>query len=143
MAFWDQFATLFNELARHIVAAWFLSNTKIELIRPLKRRQLILFFTTDFAENILVIRKHELSEQYYHRIEILLFGAVASFVVKVPEIRAGEANSPEGKEAESQQYGREEDDEQRGLGLNQRSYMVSSDYRYVWCIASYHMNYSG
>ena len=72
----------------------------MELMRPLKRRQLILFFTTDFAENVLVIRKHELSEQYY-KIDILLFGAVASFVVNAPEGRLVEADSPEGRDRKS------------------------------------------
>ena len=65
-----------------------------------------MFITSDFAENVLVIRKYELADQFFHRIEILLFGAVASFV------KAGEEGDQEPT-------------------LHQSSYMVSSDYRFV------------
>ena len=63
-----------------------------------------LFITSDFAENVQVIRKHELSDQFFHRIEILLFGAVTSMVEKLEE-------------------GSDE------LVPFQSSYMVCSDYR--------------
>ena len=60
--------------------SWFLSNTKTELITPKESRRKILFITSDFAENVLIVRKYELADQYFHHIEILLFGGVASFV---------------------------------------------------------------
>ena len=63
--------------------AWFLTNSKVEMMRPLPSRSFSIICTTAIVENILVIRKRELSEQYFHRVEILLFGAVVSFVVKV------------------------------------------------------------
>ena len=75
---------ILNDFAHHIVVAWFLKNLKVEIMRPLPRRSLSLISTTDFPENILVIRKQELSEQYFHRVEILLFGAVVSFLVNIP-----------------------------------------------------------
>ena len=59
---------------------------------------------TDFAENILVVRKHELADQFFHRIEILLFGAVASYVML------------------------DENNDQEPT-LHKSSYMVYSDYR--------------
>ena len=104
-------------------------------MKPMKRRGLVLFFTTDFAENILLIRKHELADQYFHRIEILLFGAVVSFVVVLPvgeEAGGGGAGvQEEGGVEESSE--RQRDD--HGLGLHQRSYMVSSDFRWLCCFA--------
>ena len=39
-----------------------------------------MFCTTDFAENIVAQRKYELAEQHFHKIEILLFGAVLSII---------------------------------------------------------------
>ena len=75
---------------------------KHELQKCRDSRASTLFITSDFAENILIVRKYELSDQYFHCIEILLYGAVASYV------------------------------KTEGLGepvLHQSSYMVSSDYR--------------
>ena len=82
--FSTKFAVIFNDFARHIIVIQFLTNSKVEMMRPLPRRSLSLISTTDFPENILVIRKQELSEQYFHRVEILLFGAVVSFLVNIP-----------------------------------------------------------
>ena len=128
--FWDKFAILFNNFSKHIIAAWLLTNTKVEMIKPLPRRSLVLFVTTDFAENILVIRKHELADQYFHRIEILLFGAVVSFVVKAPYEEEEEDRESVGGGLVSRAGDRRSDFEEHGLALHQRSYMVSSDYRF-------------
>ena len=62
-----------------------------------------MFCTTDFAENIVAHRKYELAEQHFHKIEILLFGAVVSII-------------------------KENDDGKMIMHLY--SYMISSDYRY-------------
>ena len=75
----------------------------MEIMRPLEWRQSIMF--VDFAENVNVIRKHELLEQYFHRAEILLFGSIISFLIKHEEGAAGDYK------------------------LYTVSYMVSSDYR--------------
>ena len=99
-----RFGHLFHEYSRHIIPSWFLSNTKFELQKYHSSRSSTLFITTDFAENILVVRKHELADQFFHRIEILLFGAVASYVML------------------------DENDDQEPT-LHKSSYMVSSDYR--------------
>ena len=100
------FAKQFNAFARHIIASWHLTNTKLEIMKPLECRQSIMFVVTDFAENVLVICKHELADQYFHRAEILLFGSVISFMVKPLDGAAGDSR------------------------LYTVSYMVSSHYRY-------------
>ena len=138
---WEDFITkfvvIFNDFAPHIIVAWFLTNSKVEMMRPLPRRSLSLICTTDFAENILVIRKRELSEQYFHRVEILLFGAVVSFVVKVPSGEDDkEINSTDDNTANLVELGHEEeegvnDSVRQHLGLHHQSYMVSSDYRFI------------
>ena len=129
-AFWTKFAILFNDFSKHIITAWLLTNTKVEMIRPLARRSLVLFVTTDFAENILVIRKHELADQYFHRIEILLFGAVVSFVVKLPDGEEGESRKSGGGVLVSQAGDHDSNFVEQNLTLHQRSYMVLSDYRF-------------
>ena len=111
-----KFTILFNEYARHIVSSWFLSNTKNEMMKPANRRKGILFVTTDFAENVVVVRKFEVADQYFHRIEILLFGAVSSFVVKEEEVIV--------LPSEGEDIG---DDPQ--LKLYTASHMISSDYK--------------
>ena len=99
------FAEQFNVFARHIIPSWHLTNTKMEIMRPLERRQSIMFVVSDFAENVNVIHKHELLEQYFHRAEILLFGSIISFLIKPEEGAAGDYK------------------------LYTVSYMVSSDYK--------------
>ena len=100
--FMASFEQLFQEFSSHIIPSWFLTNTKQELQKCCSSRATTLFITSDFAENVVVVRKYEVSDQYFHRVEILLWGAVASYVVT-------ESNEE--------------------LVLRQESYMVSSDYR--------------
>ena len=69
-----------------------------------------MFCTTDFAENIVAHRKYELAEQHFHKTEILLFGAVVSFV---------------------------EENDNKEMTLHQYSYIISSDYRYFSAILNY------
>ena len=100
----DKFSIQFKEYTKHIVPSWHLSNTKLEIMRPLERRRHQIFAVSDFPQNVLIIRKHELADQYFHRPEILVFGCVVSFLVK---------------------------DGNTGLyRLHTTSYIVSSDYRW-------------
>ena len=101
--FREKLSELFTVFTNHIIPTWFLANCKSELQKCRSARSSILFVTSDFAENVKVIRKHELGEQFFHRIEILVFGAVASYFV-----------TKEG---------------QQELSSHQRSYIVSCDYR--------------
>ena len=102
--FKQRFSLMFKEYSHHLLVAWFLCNTKTELQKLTLSRRHILFVTSDFAENVVAKRKHELADQHFHQIEILLFGAVVSFVECVED----------------------------GVSvLRQISFMVSSDYRSV------------
>ena len=73
---------------------------------PLDRRSQTMFVVADFAENVTVVRKFEVADQYFHRAEILLFGGVISIVIPalIPGSRAD-------------------------LQLHTSSHLVSSDYR--------------
>ena len=108
-----RFSQLFQEYSHHLLVAWFLSNTKTELQKVSLSRRHILFVTSDFAENVVAKRKHELADQHFHQIEILLFGAVVSYVECV------------------------EDDVPI---LRQMSFVVSSDYRWVYSSDLHNVN---
>ena len=97
---------------------------KMELIKASPRRDKTLFVTSDFAENIVLVRKHELAEQYYHRVEILLFGAVISFT---QDGLPGALEELKGAVHNEEDYEAQMPD----LQLHQSSYLVSSDYRSV------------
>lgn len=83
--FREKFALEFNEFCRHIVVSWYLNNMKVEMAKASERRSNTLFINSDFAQNVVVQRKKELADQYFHRTEILLFGGVASTVHRSPE----------------------------------------------------------
>ena len=61
--FQQKFGHLFEEFSHHIVPSWYLTNVKLELQKCRDARASILFIPSDFAENVLIIRKYELSEQ--------------------------------------------------------------------------------
>ena len=67
----------FSSYSEHIVSAWFLRATKLELQAVQSTLRHLGLFTSDFGENILVKGKHETSDQYFHRLEVCLFGAVS------------------------------------------------------------------
>ena len=76
--FMASFEKLFQEFSSHIIPSWFLTNTKQELQKCCSSCATTLFITSDFAENVVVVRKYEVSDQYFHRVEILSWGAVVS-----------------------------------------------------------------
>ena len=65
--FVERFKRLFGEFAHHIVISWYLANCKLELQMCRPSRSNIMFIVSDFAENVVVVRKYELSDQYFHR----------------------------------------------------------------------------
>jgi hypothetical protein len=73
----------FKVYAEHVVAFWFLRNTKNAAFSPKYLPSHVLKLTSDFAENITIIKKWELSEQYFKRPEICLFGSVSGFMAPV------------------------------------------------------------
>ena len=70
------FRNEFYKYSSHIVASWFLRATKLELLSEPTLRKHILVINSDFGENIMVISKHETADQFFHRLEICLFGSV-------------------------------------------------------------------
>ena len=68
--------------AEHIVSAWFLRATKLELLAAPVSRKNVIVINSDFGENILVISKQETSDQFFHRLEVCLFGSVCILTVQ-------------------------------------------------------------
>ena len=73
----------FQHYGHHIVAAWFLRSTKLELFRPFEGRQDVLTIISDFGEAFLVIGKHETADQFFKRREVNLHGSVCTFLLPV------------------------------------------------------------
>ena len=71
----------FTEFGHHIVAAWFLRSTKLEVFSVSHRRASILTIVSDFGEAYLVESKHETSDQFFKRREVNLHGSVCDFMV--------------------------------------------------------------
>ena len=57
----------------------------MELFAAPKTRGHILIINSDFGENILVVSKHETSDQFFHRLEVCLFGSVCILSVEDAE----------------------------------------------------------
>ena len=70
---------------------------------------------SDFTENVVIIGKHEVSEQYFHRSEVMLFGAVVDILVSGGDMIDGHPDATMESELEKKNL--------------RTSYMVSSDYR--------------
>ena len=117
--FKNKFYEDFAEFSEHITVSWYLSNTKGELEKMMDRRLHNLNVTSDFAENVVALLNHELSEQHFHKVEILLHGSLTSFIVEEEgesEMRVG----PDGDIVRMRTQSHK---------LETTSYMVSSDYR--------------
>ena len=71
----------FTNYAHHIVAAWFLRSTKLELFQPSQERKSVLTIVSDFGEAYLVVKKHETSDQFFKRPEVNIHGSVCTFLV--------------------------------------------------------------
>ena len=78
----EQFLIRFREsvadYSEHVVAAWFLRNCKLELLSSLPEKDGVAVMTSDFAENVKVLDKHETGDQYFHKREIALFGTTVT-----------------------------------------------------------------
>ena len=68
----------FSSYSEHILTAWYLRATKLELQGAQGNLRHLAMFTSDFAENILVKSKHETGDQFFHRLEVCLFGTVST-----------------------------------------------------------------
>ena len=70
----DKFEELLREeflkYGEHTLTYWLLRASKIEAFAPSEKRSATVTITSDFGEAIQIIRKHETSDQFYHRPEV-------------------------------------------------------------------------
>ena len=72
---YDEFMNLvkqeFVRYSEHTLSHWFLRATKLEAFAPSQARSATATITSDFGEAIQIIAKKEVSDQYFHRPEVL------------------------------------------------------------------------
>ena len=74
--FVEKFKRNFKDFSIHKVEAWYLSTVKNYSCSPDNQVQGLLHSTSDFAQNLKLSRKHETSEEYFHKHQIALFASV-------------------------------------------------------------------
>lgn len=63
----------FLRYSEHTLSHWFLRATKLEAFAPSEARSATATITSDFGEAIQIIAKKEVSDQYFHRPEVLTY----------------------------------------------------------------------
>ena len=76
--FVDKFVTDFDEYAKHVVESWFLNTVKNVAFSSHNQPSHALIGVSDFAQNIQVEKKFEMSEEHFHKAQISMFATVAS-----------------------------------------------------------------
>ena len=66
----------FDIYAEHTLSYWFLRATKLEAFSPKEARATIATITSDFGEAIQIIAKQEVSDQFFHRPEVIFYSFV-------------------------------------------------------------------
>ena len=77
-SFLERFTNDFDNFSKHKVEAWFLNTLKNFASNPKNQAPNSILSVSDFAQNLKLSRKHETSEEYFHKTQIALFGTVSS-----------------------------------------------------------------
>ena len=67
-----------KDFAVHRVEHWYLNTLKNYSSNKEIQQRESLISTSDFAQNLKLSKKHETSEEYFHKVEIAVFGSVSS-----------------------------------------------------------------
>ena len=73
-----QFTKDFEIYAKHKLKAWFLNNLKSFASHPEHQKAHNLICVSDFAQNLKLSKKQEISEEYFHKTQIAIFGSVST-----------------------------------------------------------------
>ena len=76
--FIQKFVSNFDDYAQHVVESWFLNVVKNAAFAPANQPSHALVGVSDFAQNIQVEKKVEMSEEHFHKTQIAMFATVAS-----------------------------------------------------------------
>ena len=73
----------FITYAQHTLEAWYLTTVKNAAFSSNYQPSFALHCVSDFAQNLLVEKKQEVSEEYFHKKQIALFGTVSSITKEI------------------------------------------------------------
>ena len=76
-SFIEKFSEDFPQFSEHQIIAWYLANTKNVAFMAKNIPDHMLTGISDFAQNLLHIRKHETSEEYFKRPQTALHGTLS------------------------------------------------------------------
>ena len=78
--FKEKFKTDFQEFSKHKLEDWMLNNLKHFGSKANSQKPHNLFMISDFAQNIKLSKKMEVSEEYFHKQQVAVFGSVSTSV---------------------------------------------------------------
>ena len=76
--FTNKFVADFDNYAKHVVESCYLNTVKNVACAPSNQPDHAIFGVSDFAQNIQVEKKIEMSEEHFHKAQIAMFATVAS-----------------------------------------------------------------
>ena len=85
--FIEKFVSDFDDFAKHVVESWFLNTVKNVAFSPSNQPSHAIVAVSDFAQNLQVEKKIEMSEEHFHKAQIAMFATVVS--VSTPEENGG------------------------------------------------------
>ena len=81
--FIDKFILDFPGYSKHTLEAWFLNVLKNAAFSPSNQPSHSMNCVSDFAQNLLLDKKHEVSEEYFHKTQTALFATVTSITSQI------------------------------------------------------------
>ena len=78
-AYIERFTKDFEKFAAHKVEHWYLNTLKNYCSDKETQMPGSLVSISDFAQNIKISKKNYISEEYFHKAQIAMYGSVSSF----------------------------------------------------------------
>lgn len=92
--FLSAFIKDFPKFSQHTLEAWYLNAVKNAAFSKAYQPSFVLHCVSDFAQNIQIEKKDEVSEEYFHKKQIALFGTMTS-ITKTARVPDGEGSHNE------------------------------------------------
>ena len=73
----------FPEFSKHTMEAWFLNSVKNAGFSTTNQPSHAMVCVSDFAQNLQVEKKHEVSEEYFHKTQFSLFATVTTVATEI------------------------------------------------------------
>ena len=79
----------FPAFSKHTLEAWFLNSLKNAGFAQSNQPSHAMVCVSDFAQNLEVEKKHEVSEEYFHKTQFALFATVTTIVDDEEDVETG------------------------------------------------------